>query len=82
VKDSVHELFPQNEEIQKLILLKLVPKWLHFRANKDGSVAENQRTSFLVDISSRLPYEDREPFETALARLLVSKGPRTSGCAG
>jgi hypothetical protein len=47
---------------------------LHHGANQDNSLDANQRTSILVDMSSKLPYEDKEPFEMVLTRLLVRKG--------
>ncbi|HTY24711.1 MAG TPA: hypothetical protein VMC85_16380, partial [Desulfomonilaceae bacterium] len=70
IRDCVSGLFTQDEAIQNLILLELIPKWLHLCATRDESVDENQRTSYLVRISSSLPHSDKERFEATLAKVL------------
>ncbi len=75
IKDCVRELFPRAEDVQKMVLLILIPKWLYFWANQD-SIDVNRMIAFLVDISSRLPYGDKEPFETALMKVIAKNHSR------
>jgi tetratricopeptide (TPR) repeat protein len=62
VKDAVENLFPNRE----LLVFARMPKKLLDAANSENSFSPAKKTGFLVDLISRLPQEDRGPFERHL----------------
>lgn len=71
IKECVQELFPRPSEespdIQEMVLFLLVPQWL-YQASREDSLDENQRTSALTDLTSKLPDGERTGFENALVK--------------
>jgi tetratricopeptide (TPR) repeat protein len=63
IKDCVENLFTQSEAQQYKILFDFIPKVLLVAAKEDRLLKPEDKDIRLVDLISRLPELDKEPFE-------------------